>query len=53
MYLGEVEFNFESSFKVWIVSDRAADVVDVIYVTMLLFLWGALGWVKQQGEKSW
>ncbi len=32
------------------VSDETADVVDVVYVNMQLDLWGALGWVKQQGQ---
>jgi hypothetical protein len=34
------------------VSDGTADVVDVVYVNMQLDLWGALGWVKQQGDNS-
>jgi hypothetical protein len=34
------------------VSDETADVVDVVCVNMSLDLWGALGWVKQQGVDS-
>jgi hypothetical protein len=39
-------------FRTINVSDGTADVVDVVYVNMYLDLWGALGWVKQQGEDS-
>ncbi len=35
------------------VSDGTADVIDGVYVNMLLDLWDVLEWVKQQGENSW
>ncbi len=34
------------------VSHETIDVGDVVYVNMQLDLWGALGWVEQQGEDS-
>jgi hypothetical protein len=38
--------------KIVVVSDRTADVVDVVYVNMYLDLWGTMGWVEQQGKNS-
>ncbi len=35
-----------------VVSNKTAAGADVVYVNMQLDLWGALGWVKQQGENS-
>jgi hypothetical protein len=43
--------SIQQSLK-FLVSDETADVVDVVYVNMYLDLWGALGWVKQQGKNS-
>jgi hypothetical protein len=42
----------DKSMYNFIVSDGTANIADVVFVKMLLDLWGALGWVKQPEENS-